>query len=205
MIRILIADDHPVVRAGLVAIIQTQSDMTVVAETSNGRETVEAVQRYRPNVVLMDLIMPEMSGLLATEQITKKFSDVQVIILTSFHGDDDIYRALQAGAKTYILKDTPRNELLDTIRAVHSGRRPIPKEVASRLAQRIPVSELTPREMDVLKLIVKGLSNKEIAAALQITEGTVKGHVNIILTKLGVSDRTQAATTALQRGILHLD
>lgn len=146
-----------------------------------------------------------MSGLLATEQITKKFSDVQVIILTSFHGDDDIYRALQAGAKTYILKDTPRNELLDTIRAVHSGRRPIPKEVASRLAQRIPVSELTPREMDVLKLIVKGLSNKEIAAALQITEGTVKGHVNIILTKLGVSDRTQAATTALQRGILHLD
>ncbi len=204
-IRILVADDHPVVRDGLSAIIQTQPDMVVVAEASNGREAVESYRKHRPDIALLDLRMPEMDAVQAIIAIRKDFPNAKVIVLTTFHADEEIYRVLQAGARAYLLKDIPRKELLEAIRAVHAGHRRIPPEVAEKLAARIPGVELTAREMDVLKLIVKGMSNKEIAATLHISEGTVKSYINIIFTKLGVSDRTQAATTALQRGLVHLE
>jgi two-component system NarL family response regulator len=204
-IRIVVADDHPIVREGLSAIINAQPDMHVVAEAGNGEEAVEVFRSTRPDVLLLDLVMPKMSGQDALKEIRKQFQNARVIVLTSFQGEEDIYRALQGGARAYLQKEAPCKVLLETIRAVHAGQRRIPSEVAARLASRIPSSDLTPREMDVLKLIVNGLSNKEIAAQLHTTEGTIKGYVSNILVKLGVSDRTQAATAALQRGIVHLD
>lgn len=204
-IRVLIADDHFVVRAGLGTVINAEPDMTVVAEAVNGKQAFEMYRTSRPDVVLMDLRMPEMNGVEAIAAIRKEFPDSRIIVLTTYDGDEDIYRALQAGARAYILKDMVGDELLDAIRAVHAGQRRIPPAVAARLAERMPRSELTPRELEVLRLIVKGKSNKEIAAALFVTEGTVKIHVNNLLSKLGVSDRTQAVTAALQRGIVHLD
>lgn len=204
-IRILIADDHPVVREGLTAIINRQPDMLVVDEASDGREALELYRQHSPDVLLIDLRMPVMNGVEAITAIRKEFPDSRFIVLTTYDGDEDIFRALQAGAQAYLLKDMFREELLEAIRTVRAGQRRIPTAVASRLAERIALNELTPRELDVMKLIARGKSNKEIGAALDITEGTVKGHVNSILGKLNVTDRTQAVTTAVQRGIVHLD
>jgi two-component system NarL family response regulator len=204
-IRILVADDNFLVRLGLGAVLNAQSGMTVVAEAGNGRQAVELFRQHTPDVVLMDLRMPLMTGVEATLAIRSEYPGARIIVLTTYDGDEDIYRALQAGARAYLLKDVLREELLSAIRAVHLGQFHIPPAVAARLAERLPLSDLTARELEVLKLIVKGMSNSEIGAALTISTGTVKIHVNNILSKLGVSDRTQAATTALQRGIVHLD
>jgi two-component system NarL family response regulator len=205
-IRILIADDHPVVREGVAAMIERRPDMTVVAEAATGREAVAAYRAAQPDVVLMDRRMPEMTGVEAIGAIRGEFPGARIIVLTTYDGDEDIYRGLQAGARAYLLKDAPRDELLDAIRAVHAGQSRIPPAVAARLAERVLAGpQLTARELEVLRGIVAGRSNKEIGAALSIGEGTVKAHVNNILGKLGANDRTQAVTTALQRGIVHLD
>ncbi|HEX6605668.1 MAG TPA: response regulator transcription factor [Chloroflexia bacterium] len=205
-IRVLIADDHPVVREGVAAMIERRPDMTVVGEAATGREAVAAYRAAQPDVVLMDLRMPDMTGVEAIGAIRGEFPGARIIVLTTYDGDEDIYRGLQAGARAYLLKDAPRDDLLDAIRAVHAGQSRIPPAVAARLAERVLAGpELTARELEVLQGIVAGRSNKEIGAALGISEGTVKAHVNSILGKLGVADRTQAVTTALQRGIVHLD
>jgi DNA-binding NarL/FixJ family response regulator len=203
-IRVLVVDDHFVVRMGLTTLINTQSDMTVVGEAANGRQGVEFFRAEKPDVTLMDLRMPEMNGLEAITAIRTEQPDARIIVLTTYDGDEDIYRAFQAGARAYLLKDMHHDELLGAIRAVHQGQRIIPPAIANRLAERMPRSELTAREHEVLTLIVKGMTNREIAGTLGISEGTVKIHVNNLLGKLGVSDRTKAATTALQRGIVHL-
>ncbi len=205
LIRILIADDHAVVREGLAAMIARRADMQVAAEAEDGRRAVELARQLKPDVILMDLRMPEMGGVEAITHIRAARPAARIIVLTTYDGDEDIYRALQAGAEAYLLKDTPRDELLEAIRAVHAGQKRIPAEVAAKLAVRLTAEALTPRELEVLKLIVAGRSNKEIGAALGIAEGTVKIHVNNLLGKLGVTDRTQAVTEALKRGIVHLD
>lgn len=204
-IRVLIADDHFVVRMGLSTLINTQDDMTVVAEAANGKQAAEMFRAHKPDVTLMDLRMPEMNGVEAIVAIRAEEPEARIIVLTTYDGDEDIFRAFQAGARAYLLKDMHHDDLLGALRSVHQGQRFIPPAIANRLAERIPRSELTSRELEVLKLIVKGMSNREIAATLFITEGTVKIHVNNLLGKLGVSDRTKAATTALKRGIVHLD
>jgi len=204
-IRILVVDDHPVVREGLTAIIERQNDLTVVAEACDGRQAIDLFRQHNPDVTLMDLRLPNVSGVDAIAAIRKFHPNARIIVLTTYDGDEDIHRALQAGAQGYLLKDMFREELLEAIRAVHAGFRRIPAAVASKLADRIGVVDLTARETEVLELIGAGKSNREIGLALAITEGTVKGHVNNILSKLGVSDRTQAVTTALQRGIIHLN
>lgn len=204
-IRVLIVDDHPVVREGLAAMIDRRADMTVVATAENGQTAVERFHTHQPDVTLMDLRMPELGGVDAIRAIRGDFPQARIIVLTTYDGDEDIYRGLQAGARAYLLKDTPRAELLDTIRAVAAGQRRIPPEVAAKMAERMLEPELTPRELEVLELIVAGQSNREIGLALSITEGTVKAHVNNLLGKLGVADCTQAVTAALRRGIVHLD
>lgn len=203
-IQVMVVDDHHIVRQGLVALLNTVPDMTVVAEASDGQEAMELFRRYRPDVTLMDLRLPVLSGVEALTRIRQEFPTARVIVLTTFDGDEDIYRALQAGARGYLLKGMFGDELMDAIRAVHAGKSRIPPAVAERLALRMGGQELTARELDVLKLIVSGRSNKEIGTELKISEATVKTHINSILSKLNVSDRTQAATTALQRGIVHL-
>ncbi|MBM3838136.1 MAG: response regulator transcription factor [Verrucomicrobia bacterium] len=204
-IRILIVDDHWVVRTGLRSMIDSQPDMAVVAEATNGQEAVQLFREHRPDIVLMDLRMPGLSGVEATVEIRAQFPEARIVVLTTYDGDENIYRALQAGARAYLLKDIPRNEFLDDIRAVHSGQYCIPPGVAARLAQRMPHPDLRSRELEVLRLIVEGMSNKEIASALSVTESTVKNHVNSILGKLNVRDRTQAATAALRRGIVMVE
>lgn len=205
MLTILISDDHAVVREGLAAMLSRRAEMQVVAEASNGVQAVELAFKYKPDILLMDLRMPQMGGVEAIRAIRAEWPEARVIVLTTYDGDEDIYRALQAGAKGYLLKDTPREELLEAIHAVHAGRKHIPSEVAAKLAERLTSEALTEREQEVLQLIVAGQSNKEIGASLNITEGTVKVHVNSLLNKLGVSDRTQAVTEALRRGLVHLD
>jgi two-component system NarL family response regulator len=204
-IQIMVVDDHHIVRQGLVALIGTIPDMQVVAEASDGVQAVDLYRKHRPEITLMDLRLPHKNGVEAITQIRQEFPGARIIVLTTFDGDEDIYRALQAGAKGYLLKGMNADELTDAIRAVHSGKSRIPPIVAERLAERMGGPALTGRELDVLKRIVGGRSNKEIASDLFISEATVKTHINSILSKLGVSDRTQAATTALQRGIVHLD
>ena len=203
-IRILIVDDHPVVREGLAAMIERRPDLTVVAQAPNGRAALTAFETHHPDVTLMDLQMPEMGGVDAIRAIRATHPNARFVVLTTFDGDEDIFRALEAGALAYLLKDAPREELLDAIRAVHAGARRIPSEVAAKLAERMMSQPLTERELSVLRLITAGKSNKEIGEVLVITEGTVKVHVNAILGKLGVSDRTQAVTTALKRGLVKL-
>lgn len=205
MPTILISDDHAVVREGLAAMLSRRAEMQVVAEASNGTQAVALALQHKPDVLLMDLRMPQMGGVEAIRAIRAEWPEARVIVLTTYDGDEDIYRALQAGAKGYLLKDTPREELLEAIRAVHAGRKHIPPEVAAKLAERLTSETLTEREREVLQLIVAGQSNKEIGASLNITEGTVKVHVNGLLGKLGVSDRTQAVTEALRRGLVHLE
>jgi len=204
-IRILIADDHPILRKGLRSLIEREADMVVVSEANNGREAVELFRQHQPNITLMDLRMPQMEGVEAITRIRKQFLSARIIVLTTYDGDEDIYRGLRAGAKVYLLKDAPPEELLETIRSVHTGQTYIPANVAVKLAERINNCEPSPRELEVLHLMVQGKPNKDIALALFITEGTVKAHINNLLKKLGVSDRTQAVTTALKRGIVHLE
>ncbi len=204
-IRILIVEDHHIVRKGFVALLQMVDGLRVVAEASDGAQAVELFREHRPDVTLMDLRLPGMGGVDAIRAIRKEFPEARVIVLTTFDGDEDIYRALQAGARGYLLKGMGAEDLTGAIRMVHAGKTCIPAEVAGRLAERFQGSALTERETDVLRLIVRGNSNKEIAGLLFISEATVKTHINNLLSKLGVSDRTQAATTALQRGIVHLD
>jgi two-component system NarL family response regulator len=204
-IKIMIVDDHPVVREGLSRIIVSESGMEVIAEAGTGAEALTQYRKLRPDIVLLDMRMPEMTGIQTIEAIRKEFSNAKIIVLSTYDLEEDIYQSLQAGARGYILKDSPRNELLASIRRVHAGERVIPPNVATRLAERIGGNELTAREFEVLKLIVKGKSNKQIGDDLGISEGTVKSHVNNILDKLGVTDRTQAVSVALKRGIVHLE
>jgi two-component system NarL family response regulator len=204
-IRVLIADDHPIVRDGLAAIINSEPDMSVVAEAGDGRQAIELFRLHHPSVVLMDLRMPQMSGVEAIDTISKEYPDSRIIVLSTYDADDDIYRAIHAGARAYLLKDASHEELLTAIRAVNGGARRVSSHATARLAEHRPSHDLTGREVQILKLIAKGKSNKLIGVDLGITEGTVKGHVNAILTKLGVSDRTEAVTTALRRRIIQLD
>ncbi len=204
-IRILVVDDHTVVRQGLVALLNTVPDLTVVAEASDGHEAVEAHRRHKPDITLMDLRLPKLGGADAISLIRQESPGARIIVLTTFDGDEDIFRALQAGAKGYLLKGTDADELTAAIRSVYAGKSKIPAFVAEKLAERMGGPAITTRELEVLKRIVAGRSNKEIASDLHISEATVKTHINSLLSKLNVSDRTQAATTALQRGIVHLD
>ncbi len=203
-IRILIVDDHPVVRQGLAAMINRESDMVVVALVDNGHEAVLAFRQHQPDVTLMDLRMPKMDGVAAITAIDAEFTNAQIIVLTTYDGDEDIYRGLKAGAKGYLLKDAEPDELLAAIRIVNSGKKYIPASVGSKLAERVGSLQLSKRELEVMRLITTGKSNQEIGFALQISEGTVKYHVNNIYSKLGVSDRIQAVITALKRGIVSL-
>ena len=203
-IRLMIADDHHIVRQGLTALLNTVADFSVVVEASNGEEAVRCFDQHRPDVTLMDLRMPVLGGVEAVTAIRARHPAARIIVLTTFDGDEDIYRALQAGAKGYLLKGMFGDELIDAIRVVNSGRSRIPAPVAERLAERMGGPGLTARELEVLQLVVAGCSNKEIGSKLHISEATVKTHINNLLSKLRVSDRTQAATTALQRGIVHL-
>ena len=204
-IRVLIADDHAVVRAGLAAMIANEDDITVVAEAADGDEAVALYAEHRPDVVLMDILMPRLNGVEATRAIRAAHSDARVVALTMYEGDADIHRALSAGASAYLLKGARAADLMGAIRRVASGKRVIPAEVADRLAEYTPRIELTAREVEVLRLVAKGLRNKEVARVIGRTEGTVKVHLKNIHEKLGVDDRTEAVTIALQRGIIHLD
>jgi len=203
-IRILIVDDHPLLREGIAALVGGQTDMTLVAECSNGREAVQAFRTHRPDVTLMDLQMPEMSGLDAIGAIRGEFPDARIIVLTTYSGDVQIVRALQAGARGYLLKNMVHKELLDTIRAVHAGKKMVSPEASYELAEHATDDALTKAEIDVLRLIAAGNANKQIADLLSVTEETVKGRVRNILSKLGANDRTHAAMIGLKRGIIEL-
>ncbi|TFI51802.1 response regulator transcription factor [Mastigocladus laminosus UU774] len=204
IIRILIADDHPIVLQGLSALVGQQPGMIVVAEARNGREAVELFGIHHPDVALLDLQMPELTGVEAIQSIKSEFPQARIIILTTYDTDEDIYQGLKAGAKAYLLKDAPTAELLNAIRTVHRGQKYIAVEVGAKLAARMEGPQLSEREREVLTHLVKGMSNQQISKALSISDGTVKFHVNHILSKLGVSDRTQAVIEALKRGLVSL-
>jgi DNA-binding NarL/FixJ family response regulator len=204
-IRVLVADDHPVVRAGLGAIIADQSDLELVAEAENGATAVALFREHRPDVALMDLRMPVMDGVEAIRAIATEFPDARILALTTYEGDADIRRALEAGASGYLLKDMLLTEVLTAVRAVHRGERVIPIAVAARLAEFPERSDLTDREAEVLQLVARGLSNKEVARAIGRTDETVKIHLKNAFAKLAVADRTEAVTVALTRGLIHLD
>jgi DNA-binding NarL/FixJ family response regulator len=204
-LRILTADDHPLIRAGLVAFLTTEPGLEVVAEVANGEEALEKYRELHPDIVLMDLSMPVMDGLSATRAILDEFPDARVIVLTTYDGDEDIHRALDAGAMGYLVKDMVLADVLNVIRSVHAGRRGIPHSVAAKLAEHTPRIPLTPRETEVLSLVANGLSNAEVAARIGRTEGTVKVHLKNILQKLEATGRTEAVTTALRRGFIRLD
>ncbi|SKB11135.1 Uncharacterized transcriptional regulatory protein YxjL [Planktothrix sp. PCC 11201] len=200
-IRVLIVDDHSIVRQGLVSLLNREEDLTVVAEAGNGQEAIELFRKYQPDITLMDLRMPDMDGTSAIKVIVNEFKNAQIIVLTTYDGDEEIYRGLRLGAKGYLLKDTDPNELLIAIRTVAKGQTYIPSLVGAKLAERMSSPQLSDRELDVIRLIVAGKSNPEISLILHITESTVKFHVNNIFGKLNVNDRTQAALVALKRGI----
>jgi DNA-binding NarL/FixJ family response regulator len=201
-IRILSVDDHPLIRQGIAGLLAVQEDMKVIAEASNGREAIQQFRLHRPDITLMDLQMPEMSGLDAIMAIRGEYSGARIIVLTTYAGDVQALRALKAGARAYLLKDTLHKELLDTIRAVHAGKKSVSAEVSFQLAEHATDDALTPAEVRVLRLIAEGHANKEIAAQLSISEETVKGQVRNILSKLGAKDRTHAAMIGLRRGII---
>jgi DNA-binding NarL/FixJ family response regulator len=203
-IRIMTVDDHPIYRAGLASLIAAYADLHLVAEAANGREAVDRFRENQPEVTLMDLSMPVMNGVDAISLITSEFPDARIIALTTWDGDADIHRALEAGARGYLLKDVVSEEVAHAIRQVHLGRRSIPTEVAQRLAAFTPRIDLTSREIEVLTHMARGLSNKQIGAVLGRTEGTIKVHVLHLLQKLDAADRTEAVTIGLQRGIIHL-
>lgn len=204
-IRILIVDDHFLVRIGLQTSIKMTADMMMVAEASTGAQAIELYRQHLPDVVLMDLRLPDFSGIEATAALREEFPGARIIIISTFDSDEDVYRAFQAGACGYLLKNVLGGELTRAIQTVNAGGQYVPPEIARRLSEHRPGSDLTPRETEVLQLLIKGLSNKEIAETLAFTENTAKFHVKSILGKLQASDRTEAATAALQRGILHLD
>jgi DNA-binding NarL/FixJ family response regulator len=201
-IRILVVDDHPVVRQGISVLIGSQSDMAMVAEASNGREAIQQFRKHQPDITLMDLQMPEMNGLDALAAIRGEFPDARIIVLTTYTGDVQILRALKSGAQGYLLKNTFHKELVDTIRAVHGGKKTLSAEASYELATHSTDDALTPAEVSVLKLIAAGNANKQIADQLSITEDTVKWRVKNILSKLGAHDRTHAAMIGLKRGII---
>lgn len=203
-LRLLVVDDHPGFRLGLVSMVDASLDMQVVAEASTAEEALRAYRESRPDIVLMDLRLPGMSGVEAIIALRREFPDCRVIVITTYDADEDIYRALQSGAKSYLLKDLTPEELRQTVRAVARGETPLPPFVAQRLASRLARPALTGRERDMIHSIVRGCTNKEIATQFGITEDTVKGHLKNVYMKLGVSDRTQAAMHALQHGIIHL-
>ena len=203
-IRVLTVDDHQLLREGIAAVIESQEDMTLVAQASNGREAVESFRRLRPDVTLMDLRMPDMSGIEAITAIRSEFRDARIVVLTTYAGDAQAAAALRAGAVGYLLKSLVRKELLETIRAVHSGKRRVPPEIATEIAEHVADDALTAREVEVLRRVAAGKSNKLIAAELDISECTVKTHMKSILPKLDASDRTHAVMIALKRGILDL-
>ena len=203
-IRVLCVDDHPLVRKGIASILANESDMVLVAEAGGGRKAVALFKELKPDVVLMDLRMPELDGTTATRMIRQEAPEARIIALTSYDGDQDIYRALEAGVRGYILKEMVHTEVVKAIRTVHSGKRLMPQEVAERLSEYFPQVALTPREVEVLGCVAKGMANKEIATKLGTASGTVKMHIQNILAKLGASDRTHAVTIAMERGILHL-
>ncbi|WP_348262943.1 response regulator transcription factor [Telmatobacter sp. DSM 110680] len=204
-IRVLVVEDHHVVRQGLVALLNVVDGIEVVGEAADGVEAITQFRKCQPNVTLIDLRMPRLSGVEVIQRIRMETPAARFIVLTTYDGDEDIFRALQAGARAYLLKGMTTDDLVATIRTVHAGRSHIPPAIAQRLAERVGTEELTPREFDVLEQIVGGCSNKEIATALEISEATVKTHINSLLGKLGVTDRTQAATAAIQRGIVTLE
>jgi DNA-binding NarL/FixJ family response regulator len=203
-IRILVAEDHLVARVGVTTIVNMQPDMTVVAEAANGAQAVDLYRQHRPDVALLDLRMPVMTGVEAAAAIRREFPAARLIALTTYGGDEDIRRALAAGVRSYLTKDVLHDELLKAIRAVHAGETYLPADVAAAVSGESAAPDLSAREVQVLELIVRGLPNKQIAFALGIAEHTVKNHVKNILSKLAVQDRTQAATAAIQRGIVHL-
>lgn len=203
-IRVMIVDDHHVVRQGLAALLRASGAVEVVAEASDGREAIQRWGAHAPDVTLMDLQMQPVGGVEAIQRIRAEHPNARFVVLTTYDGDEDIFRALQAGAKGYLLKGMTLEELLETVRVVHSGKSRIPSAIAEKLADRVSGQELTPRELEVLERIVAGRSNRDAASDLGISETTVKTHVNSLLSKLGVADRTHAATLAIQRGIVHL-
>jgi two-component system, NarL family, response regulator len=203
-IRVLIADDHAIFRQGLATIINRDPDMNVIAQAENGEQAIALFEEHQPDVTLMDLRMPEVEGVAAIGAICASAKSARIIVLTTYDSDEDIYRGLQAGAKGYLLKETEPDELLNAIRTVHRGQKYIPPDVGAKLVQRLSNPELSERELEVLHSLAQGMSNAEIAAALSIGEGTVKSHINRILNKLDVSDRTQAVIVAIKRGIVNL-
>ncbi|MEG4453403.1 response regulator transcription factor [Microcoleus sp. N9_A1] len=204
MIRVLIADDHAIMRQGLAALLEQEPDLTVVAKASNGQEALTMFRQYQPDVTLMDVRMPQMDGVEAITALCTEFEAARIVVFTAYDGDEDIYRGLRAGAKSYLLKNTEPDELFLAIRTVVSGKKYIPSAVGAKLADRLSGPELSDRELEVIRLIVAGKSNSEISKVLHISESTVKFHINNILSKMGVSDRTQAAIAALKRGIVSL-
>lgn len=203
-IRVLVVEDHPIMRFGIATIIDATPDMTTVAQAGSGEEAIELYDKHLPDVTLMDLQLPGISGVDAIRAIISRHRNGKFVVLTTYEGDEDIHQALEAGARSYIIKGMPHDALVSALRRVHAGGRFLPPPVSQALSSRTPNSDLSTREREVLKLIVKGRSNREIASDLGITESTVKCHVGVILLRLNVSDRTQAAVAALQRGLVHL-
>jgi two-component system NarL family response regulator len=204
-IRTMIAEDHFVVRVGLSSIINSQPDMVNVAEAGNGRQAVELFEKHQPDVTLMDLRLPGLSGIEAIAAILARFPKARIIMLSSFGGPENVFRAFQAGARAYFLKDVKGMDLVAAIRAVHAGQRPLPAEIASSLAERLPATELSARETEILRMIANGQTNKQIASRLGISEGTVRVHASNVFAKLGCSDRAQAVAVAFQRGIICIE
>ena len=203
-IRLLIADDHPVVRRGLTAMLEDQEDMTVVAEADDGPAAMAAYRQHLPNVALIDYRMPGLDGAEVITAIRSEFHDAQIIIVTTYDTDEDLYQAVRAGARGYLLKDTSLDQFTDCIRRVSRGETRVPEALVARLAGRVGAAELTPREMEVLKRMAAGRANKEIASDLFVSESTIKTHINHIMAKLGCNDRTQTVTLALNRGLIRL-
>jgi DNA-binding NarL/FixJ family response regulator len=203
-IRVLSVDDHPLMREGIAAMIRNEPDMHLVAEASSGREAIQRFREHRPDITLMDIRLPDVGGIDALIAIRTEFADARIIMLTTFEGDMEIQRALEAGAQGYMLKSMPRKQLLETIRRVHTGRKHIPPEVAAHLVEHMGEESLSKREIEVLEKIAVGNRNSDIAELLFISEETVKGHVKHLMEKLGASDRTEAVTIAIRRGIIHL-
>jgi DNA-binding NarL/FixJ family response regulator len=203
-IRVLCVDDHPLMREGIAAIIRNESDMLLVAEASSGREAIEFFREHRPDITLMDIRLPDVGGIDALIAIRTEFADARIVMLTTFEGDVDIQRAFEAGAQGYMLKSMPRKQLLEMIRKVHSGSKQIPPEVASHLVEHMGEESLSRREIEVLQKIAEGNRNADVATLLFISEETVKGHVKHLMEKLGASDRTEAVTKAIRRGIIHI-